>query len=674
VAIISHQKLKFFNCMAILQPGSFGNEVREWQLFLTKHGFYLDPVDAFFGASTKVSTATFQVANNLPPDGIVKDKTLEIATKLGFSLPGSSNWNLNKSPIANAGADQTITLTGNNRVVVLDGSQSADPEGVLVAFNWSILSGPNIPTLANPNSAQTTVTNIIAGTYIFELTVTDNRGASAKDTIQVKAVVAENKSPIANAGADQTIILTGNNRVVVLDGTGSTDPDGVLVAFNWRLVSGPTGPVIVTPNSSQTIVNNLNPGTYIFELTVTDNRGASAKDTVQVKAVVAENKSPIANAGADQTITLTGNNRVVVLDGSGSADPDGVMVAFNWSLVSGPTGPVIATPNSSQTIVNNLNPGTYIFELTVTDNRGASAKDTIQVKAVVAENKSPIANAGSDQNITLIGNNNVIVLDGSGSVDPDGVLVVFNWRLVSGPISPVIANPSSRQTAVTNFEEGIYIFELKVTDDRGASAKDIVQVIAVAGVNKAPIANAGRDQHLSISASNNGVILNGNQSSDPDGGQLVFGWELVSGPQIPLIISPNSPQTIVTSLVSGVYIFELTVTDNRGASAKDTVQISISPAQNQPPIANAGIDQVIKFSPVNTIIKLDGSNSKDPDGSVIRFGWRLISGQGRIMIKSPNSSQTNVSGFREGVYRFELTASDSKGASSRDTVQVTVKK
>jgi hypothetical protein len=577
VAIISHQKLKFFNCMAILQPGSFGNEVREWQLFLTKHGFYLDPIDAFFGASTKVSTATFQVANNLAPDGIVKDKTLEIAIKLGFSLPGSSNWNLNKSPIANAGADQTITLTGNNNVVVLDGR-------------------------------------------------------------------------------------------------GSADPDGVLVAFNWRLVSGPTVPVIATPTSSQTIVNNLNPGTYIFELTVTDDRGANAKDTVQVKAVVAENKSPIANAGPDQTISLTGNNNMLILDGSGSADPDGVLGAFNWRLVSGPTVPVIATPNGSQTIVNILNPGTYIFELTVTDNRGASAKDSVQVKAIVAENKSPFANAGPDQTISLTGNNNLLILDGSGSADPDGVLVAFNWRLVSGPIFPVIANPSSRQTAVTNLVEGIYIFELKVTDDRGATAKDIVQVIAVAGVNKAPIANAGRDQHLSISTANNGAILNGNQSFDPDGGQLVFGWKLVSGPQIPLIISPNSPQTIVTGTVSGVYIFELTVTDNRGASARDTVQITITPIQNQPPISNAGIDQVIKFSSLNSTIKLDGSNSKDPDGSVIRFGWRLISGQGSVVVKSPNSAQTNVSGLREGVYRFELTVSDSKGAASRDTVQVTVKK
>ncbi|MDI1322034.1 MAG: PKD domain-containing protein [Algoriphagus sp.] len=660
--------------MAILQPGSFGDHVRNWQLFLTKHGFYSDPIDAFFGASTKVATAGFQRAHNLPTDGVVKDKTLEIAVKLGFSLSGMPPRNLNKPPISNAGADQTITLTGNNHVIVLDGSGSVDPDGVLVAFNWKLVSGPSSIVITNPNSQKTTVTIFNPGTYIFELTVTDDRGTSAKDTVQVKAIVAENKSPIANAGPDQTITLTGNNQVIVLDGSGSLDPDGVLVAFRWTLVSGPTIPIIANPNSPQTTVTNLVGGTYIFELTVTDDRGTSAKDTVQVKAIVAENKAPIANAGADQTITLTGNNHVIVLDGSGSTDPDGILVGFNWRLVSGPTALVIVNPNSSQTSVNILNPGTYIFELTVTDNRGTSAKDTVQVKAIVAENKSPIANAGADQTITLTGNNNAIVLDGSGSVDPDGVLVAFNWRLLSGPNSPSLINPNSPQTTVTNLVAGTYLFELTVTDDRGVSAKDTVLVIVFEGVNKAPIANAGRDQHLSISAATNGIILNGDQSSDPDGGQLVFGWQPLSGPQIPLIISPNSPQTIVTGMVSGLYIFELSVTDNRGASAKDTVQITISPAQNQPPIANAGIDQVIKLSPVNTTIKLDGSNSKDPDGSIIRFGWGLISGQGRIMIKSPNSAQTNVSGFREGVYRFELTVTDSGGALSKDTIQVTVTK
>lgn len=192
--------------------------------------------------------------------------------------------------------------------------------------------------------------------------------------------------------------------------------------------------------------------------------------------------------------------------------------------------------------------------------------------------------------------------------------------------------------------------------------------------NKGLIANAVRDQHLSFSAAINGVILIGNQSSDPDGGQLIFEWKLVSGPQLSLIVSPNSPLTIVTGIVSGVYIFELSVTENRGATAKDTVQITVTPVQNQLLIANEGIDQVIKLSPLNNTVKLDGSNSKEPEGNVLRFAWRLISGQGRIVIKSPNSAQTNVSGLREGVYRFELTETYSNGASSRDTVQVTVKR
>lgn len=103
------------------------------------------------------------------PDGIVKDKTLEIAIKLGFSLAGPTIWNFNKRPIANEDADQTITLSFNNTVLVLDGSGSSDPDGNLVSFNWRLLSGPSITSIANPNSSQTTVTNLVAGTYNYHL-------------------------------------------------------------------------------------------------------------------------------------------------------------------------------------------------------------------------------------------------------------------------------------------------------------------------------------------------------------------------------------------------------------------------------------------------------------------------------------------------------------------------
>lgn len=90
-----------------------------------------------------------------------------------------------------------------------------------------------------------------------------------------------------------------------------------------------------------------------------------------------ENKPPVANAGADQTITLPANS--VTLDGSASYDPDGSIVSGLWSKVSGPDSSIVTTPNNPTTTVTNLKEGTYVFQLTVTDDKGATGTDEVSI-------------------------------------------------------------------------------------------------------------------------------------------------------------------------------------------------------------------------------------------------------------------------------------------------------
>ena len=77
-------------------------------------------------------------------------------------------------------------------------------------------------------------------------------------------------------------------------------------------------------------------GVYNFELRVTDNNGATGKDTMQVSvnAAAVINLPPVANAGVGQTITLPTNS--VTLSGSGT-DADGTIVGYVWTKISGPT-------------------------------------------------------------------------------------------------------------------------------------------------------------------------------------------------------------------------------------------------------------------------------------------------------------------------------------------------
>ena len=184
-------------------------------------------------------------------------------------------------------------------------------------------------------------------------------------------------------------------------------------------------------------------------------------------------KSPIAIAGPDQTISLPTNS--ILLDGSASSDPDGSITTWQWSKVSGPSSFTIANAGIAKTQVNDLAEGTYFFELKVTDAEGLFDKDIMQVIVDGPNvNQPPVANAGADTTITLPAN--TVTLNGSASADPDNNISNFLWTRISGPSSFNIMNANSIQTLVINLAAGTYLFELRLTDASGLMAKDTVQI------------------------------------------------------------------------------------------------------------------------------------------------------------------------------------------------------
>ena len=186
------------------------------------------------------------------------------------------------------------------------------------------------------------------------------------------------------------------------------------------------------------------------------------------------NKPPIAVAGPDQVITLPVDS--VLLDGRSSSDPDGIISSYLWTKISGPASFDIVKPSDSITKVKTLGVGSYLFELKVTDDGGLFAKDTMRllVDAVVTTNHPPIANAGTDQTIILP--TNTIDLNGSASTDPENNITNYVWTKISGPSSFSISNANAVQTQATNLIEGIYKFELKVTDAGALFSKDTMLV------------------------------------------------------------------------------------------------------------------------------------------------------------------------------------------------------
>jgi hypothetical protein len=568
----------------------------------------------------------------------------------------------NVPPVAGAGAAQTITLPVSN--TTLDGSKSYDPDGTISKYAWTLVSGTG-GTITNASSVSTTVTGLTQGTYIYKLTVTDNSNASTSvlDTIIVKA--AANLPPIANAGADQTITLPVSNTTV--DGSASKDQDngGLISTYAWSQSSGPSAAVIGTATKATSTLTGLQSGTYVFKLTVTDNSGATAIDSITINVIVAANIPPVANAGTSKSITLPVNT--VNLDGSLSTDADGTIISYSWAQISGPSASSITNATASATAANNLVAGQYIFELTVKDNGGASTKAQVKITVVNSGLQPPIANAGANQTIVLPLNQ--VAMDGSASVAPSGNIVSYAWTQISGPSAATLTTAAAIQTNATGLVAGTYLFQLSIVDNNNVKAMDSITITVNPATNIPPVANAGAS--ITIILPINTITLDGSKSGDADGTITTYSWTIISGPNTPGSSGANTASLSLTGLVAGQYNYQLTVTDNSGATSKAQVKITVVPSPNVLPVANAGPDQTIT-APSNSV-NLNGSASNDPDGTITAFTWIMFSGQGSVTISNGNTATPAVTGLNPGTYVFQLTVKDNSGATNTDLVTITVK-
>jgi hypothetical protein len=191
-------------------------------------------------------------------------------------------------------------------------------------------------------------------------------GVFVIDTIEVRALIG-NPSPVANAGPDQSADDAGGDGAesFTLDGSGSSDPNGSIVSYEWR-----DGPTLL--GSTAFVAATLSVGVHNVILTVTDNEGETASDAVVITVVSTQgNQPPIAVAGPAQAVTDVDNDGVelITLDGSGSFDPDGAIVSYQWS-------DAVSTLGSGVTIDVLLPVGETVVTLRVTDDGALESFNT----------------------------------------------------------------------------------------------------------------------------------------------------------------------------------------------------------------------------------------------------------------------------------------------------------
>ena len=184
------------------------------------------------------------------------------------------------APVVSAGADQSIFLPTNS--LYIQGSAS-DSDGI-GSYQWTKVSG-GAASLSGQTTSKVRAYNLVAGTYVFRLTVKDMKGNMKSDDVALtvrSSTTSGNLAPVANAGPDKTLMLPASSLKLL---GSAKDNDGSIASYKWTQYGGPTTATIAYSTSAACTISGLKAGNYYFRLTVKDNNGMSDDDNILVRVV-----------------------------------------------------------------------------------------------------------------------------------------------------------------------------------------------------------------------------------------------------------------------------------------------------------------------------------------------------------------------------------------------------
>ncbi|MCP9751101.1 PKD domain-containing protein [Ferruginibacter sp. HRS2-29] len=362
---------------------------------------------------------------------------------------------VNGGLIARAGNDASVILPGTG--FQLDGSASSGSNPI-TSYTWTKTDGPAITGFTSAGSAITSLTNLVEGRYTFLLTVTDNAGHTSTDDVNVivgSRILVDfgsnstpspdaggrfwNNVPVAQQGVQLTNAVTTAGATSAITLTVVNRIDGTFNEGGPGTSSNASGSDVGDYPASATI-------DYAFSEPSTTNgqwnfTGLEASKQYTFKfwgTRAVEDQRIIQIKRADQTIWQEYN-------GAGNTDyNNAVSITF-----SGKTSMAfdIRTKDGS--------PFGYI-----------SIVDISRTTALNVPNIPPVARVS---NINVASPATTATLTGETSSDEDGNIASYSWTKLTGPAGGNVSSPTSPNTTITDLQDGVYTYDLLVTDNEGAT-------------------------------------------------------------------------------------------------------------------------------------------------------------------------------------------------------------
>ncbi len=615
--------------------------------------------DTFVMAATTSSGGSGTWSQLTGPGGVTIDDVTSPTATFTFTFSGqySFQWTVSNGscssdtdeinitvgiPPTTASVGSDITVCNATNTVLSANNFDANIE---TGF-WSLLSGaPNTPSIADVNDPNTTVTNLVTGSYTFRWTIAGSQNCPTTFDDLVVDVFAP-----ANAGPDLDLCEVDN---FLLEATfGSTG------TWTQESTTGPNATITQNPSDSNVAEISITPGnTYVFRFTTNYPGCPNLFDEVTVTSSTKPSVDP--EAGPDQILCqpeLTPANTTTL---AGNTPPGDVDTA-TWRFASVPSGSVavIDTPNSSTSTLSGLSvPGIYILEWNFSVGNCSDTADVVRIEVFEAPST---ADAGPDQP-------NACQLDVAMNAVPP-TAGIGTWSFENPTDDPsggavIIDSPNSPTTTLSNITTlGTYRLTWTVTNGTsftsGACAPS-VDTVDITFTDVPPSTpEAGEDQEFCDATQTN---------LDADALAIGTGtWTQTAGPGVTEagnaanITAPNNPNSLVLGLEPGIYEFTWTA-ENGGCTLADTMQVEII---GQPVTSEAGPDQTIQqFAPLT----LDADTPAIGEGT-----WSQLSGPTTANFVNVNDPDTEVFGIDVGTYEFEWTVSNGICSEVSDTMTATI--
>ena len=567
----------------------------------------------------------------------------------------------NQAPLVSAGANQSISspnAASLNGTVGDDWLPCNTPQTVL----WTKVNGPGSVTFANANARETTASFSTTGSYILRLSASDGQLASSDDMEVV--VQPPNQAPVVNAGPDQVIRLpegAGLNGSVTDDGL----PTGQPLSIQWTKHSGPGAVTFSGASSATASATFSQPGTYVLRLSASDS---------------------VLNTSDEVVVTVYPLTTVCPNDDFTDNFNDNSLDAARW-LIWDPTS-TVTVREQNQRLEMALRPNTIAY-----NGVSSAAKFDFRGKRFEVSVPETTSHAGfAETYITLErDSSNYYLIDaGAGSIVFDAytagvrdrTVLTYNstthrfWRLRHDTAANAIHFETGsdgliwtkRKTVAVTFPLTAMTINLFAgawgsgNSAPGTAVFDNVRLVPLVP-NCLPSVELTSPANNATFASGSNISLSAD-AGDSDG-QITKVEFFANGVKLGEVTT--APYNFVwNNVAAGNYSIQAKTTDNGNATATSgVVQITV----NQPPTANAGVDQTITLP---AVANLQGAATDDGrPANVLTTAWSKVSGPGNVAFGNAGAATTTATFNTPGTYVLRLTASDTD-VSTSDDVQIIV--